>query len=257
MVGVPGVQEDGGRVREWRPLHRGIITSDKLGSVDDAAFRLFMYLVVAQDDDGKYPWTRIKRSALVIGAGWDDNRTMKLGNDLVAAGLCEISDGMAQIVNGAEMQGKHRPDVKSFLYDRHETATLTPRARHVNDSGTLHNSTGHNSREQNTAAPGASAPAWLDRLAKHPVVAATAADQEWTSQIETDFSDVNLDLNAALFVDWWSESKKPLKRWRVAWRRWCEKAQKDISNGRSTQDRARTVVPLTGPTRPKSAGFPV
>ena len=59
-------------MREWRPLHRGIITSDKLGVVGDAAFRLFMYLLVAQDDDGNYPWTRIKRNTLTVGTGWGD-----------------------------------------------------------------------------------------------------------------------------------------------------------------------------------------
>ena len=67
MVGVPGVQEGGGCVREWRPLHRGIITSDKLAGVSDPAFRLFTYLIAAQDDAGMYPWSQTTRRVLTAG----------------------------------------------------------------------------------------------------------------------------------------------------------------------------------------------
>ena len=243
-------------MREWRPLHRGIITSDKLGVVGDAAFRLFMYLLVAQDDDGNYPWTRIKRNTLTVGTGWSDTEAVALADELVAAGLCEIDGEMLQIVNGAEMQGKRRGDVKAFRYEQSGHVTSTPRARPVNDSTTLHNSRGHNSRGQDTA-PGASAPAWVDRLSRHPTVAAALPDQEWIEQIETDFSDVDLESNAVKFVDWWTDSPRSLKRWKVAWRSWCERAKKDAMNGRESQKRAGTGIALSGPDRPKSAGFPV
>jgi hypothetical protein len=223
-------------MRQWRMLHQEIITSDKLGGTGDAAFRLFMYLVVAQDDDGNYPWTPIKRKALVIGTSWDDAKTVQLGDELVNAGVCKISSGVLSIVDGAEKQFR-RKDVKAFRYDSHGNGASTARARDVNGPDTLKESKEKEIKEEeikkDDIAADTSAPAWLNRLAKHPAAAMGSLDQDWIEQFEADFSDIDLPVEAAKFVDWWTD--RDLKNWKVAWRTWCGKTQKDTRNGQFDQ----------------------
>jgi hypothetical protein len=217
-------------------LHQGIITSDKLGGTGDAAFRLFMYLVVAQDDDGNYPWTPIKRKALVIGTSWDDAKTVQLGNELVSSGVCEISAEMLSIVDGAEKQFK-RKDVKAFRYDSDGNGASTARVRDVNGPGTLEKSREQEIKEQeikkDDIGSDVGALTWIDRLAKHPATAKGSLDQDWIDQFEADYSDVDLPIEAAKFVDWWTG--KTLKSWKVAWRNWCGKTQKEQRNGHNDE----------------------
>jgi hypothetical protein len=223
-------------VRQWRALHRGIISSDKLGGVGDAAFRLLMYLVVAQDNDGNYPWTPIKRKALVIGTSWDDAMTVQLGDELVNAGVCKTSSGVISIVDGAEKQFT-RKDVKAFRYNSHGNGASTTRARAVNGPDTLKESREEEIKEQeikkDDIATRTGAHAWLDRLSKHPAAAVELFDQAWIRQFEADFSDIDLPIEASKFVDWWAD--KDLKNWKVNWRNWCVKTEKDTRNQHSDE----------------------
>lgn len=106
--------------REWRKIHRGIIDSEKIARVSDSAFRLFTLLIVAQDDDGKYPWTPTKLRALTIAAQWDDKFINDMGRDLAAADLITCDDlGFVHIVGGVEKNGLPNRAVskRPFLFD--------------------------------------------------------------------------------------------------------------------------------------------
>ena len=236
-------------MREWRPLHRGIITSDKLANVGDSAFRLFAYLISAQDDDGVYPWSRTKRRVLTVGTTWSDAETVEFGDELIAAGLCVVEDGMLQIVNGVEMQGKRRSDVKTFRYERDVTATSTTRARHVNDSGTLQNSREHNSREH----PTPHTPAWARTLARLTAPKPLKPDRvealcAWTK--ERGFSEQHLERTAdALAGKWPGTGKAKYRDVERTFRSWVNRPEG--SNGHTGE---RTGAVRRGPDRPEQAG---
>lgn len=104
-------------MRPWRKLHAGIITSDKLATVSDSAAWLFALLVVAQDDEGCYPWTPAKVRALCVGRNWTSARTATFLNELVAARLVEMEGQMLRIIGGGEKNGKPAGYHDTFLYE--------------------------------------------------------------------------------------------------------------------------------------------
>lgn len=93
-------------MRDWRKIHKGILESDRLASVSDAAFRLYVYLLVLQDDAGEYPWTRPWRRRLTQGCGWSEQTIDRLGRELVEHGLVTLDEDHLVIDRGAEMNGR-------------------------------------------------------------------------------------------------------------------------------------------------------
>ncbi len=109
----------------WRKVHSVIIGSDKLSRVSDSAFRLYVYLLVAQDDDGTYPWTRISRKALTVGTTWTDDQADAFAQELVTGGLLHVTDGQLHVtdarlhvVNGPRFNGHDKSQRRiSFKYE--------------------------------------------------------------------------------------------------------------------------------------------
>ena len=92
-------------MRQWRKLHQEIITSERLSKVNDSARWLFALLVVAQDDEGKYPWTSSRVNALTAATGWDRVGTDSALNQLCESGVTVLKDGFVYLVHGAEKNG--------------------------------------------------------------------------------------------------------------------------------------------------------
>ena len=110
-------------MRDWRKLHSKIVGSEKLAACSFEARWLWALLIVAQDDDGKYPWTPIKVRQLITGTDWDISRCEELCSELALQGLCTRTDeGFVELVNGAEMNGHPTSSRNSVLYE------LEPRA---------------------------------------------------------------------------------------------------------------------------------
>lgn len=104
-------------MREWRKLHYSIITSDRLSKVSDSAKWLFALLVVAQDDEGKYPWTPPRINALTAGTDWDRLATESALTQLRVAGVSELRDGYVWLHNGVEYNGTpHNSKSRPKLY---------------------------------------------------------------------------------------------------------------------------------------------
>jgi len=92
-------------MRDWRKLHSSIIASERLGGLSDAAFRLFVLLVVAQDDEGKYPWTPTKVRSLCVGTDWDSYGSDTVLSELSQSGVAVLRDGFVYLTNGPELNG--------------------------------------------------------------------------------------------------------------------------------------------------------
>jgi hypothetical protein len=92
-------------MRDWRKLYASIIASERLGGMTDAAFRLFVLLVVAQDDEGKYPWTPTKIRSLCVGTNWDSYGSNTALSELSESGVAVLRDGFVYLTNGAALNG--------------------------------------------------------------------------------------------------------------------------------------------------------
>lgn len=101
----------------WRKLRSSIIDSDKASRISDSAFRLYIYLIVAQDDEGNYPWTPMHRRRLTIGATWTDDQVDELVSQLVTEGLLHVSDGRLHVINGPKFNGWQKSQRRTpFVY---------------------------------------------------------------------------------------------------------------------------------------------
>jgi len=92
-------------MRVWRKIESSIITSDRLSRVSDSAKWLFTLLLVAQDDEGKYPWTKPRRQALIATTLWDIETTDALLSELSQSGIVALKEGYIHLKNGASKNG--------------------------------------------------------------------------------------------------------------------------------------------------------
>lgn len=104
-------------VRPWRKVYAGLVTSDKLAKVSDAAAFLYTLLLVAQDDTGCYPWTPAKVRALCVNRPWNGSKIASLVKELVAAKLVEPYDTVLHIVEGEAKNGKPNFSREPWYYD--------------------------------------------------------------------------------------------------------------------------------------------
>ena len=94
-----------GSVRLWRKLESSVVTSERLSKVSDSAKWLFALLVVAQDDEGKYPWTPTMVRSLTVGTSWDSQCCDSLLSELRESGVTTWREGFVSLTNGAEKNG--------------------------------------------------------------------------------------------------------------------------------------------------------
>lgn len=113
-------------MRAWRKLESGIVTSERLASVSDSAKWLFTLLLVAQDDEGKYPWTPTMVRSLTVTTKWDAAGTESLLSELRVANVAELSEGMVTLRHGAEKNGTPPNSKKYVLHPPCSTSSQAP-----------------------------------------------------------------------------------------------------------------------------------
>ena len=95
--------------REWRKVYRSITSSDRLASVSDGAAWLYTLLLVSQDDEGRYPWTKaMVRTLTATRPDWSFDDTSTLLHELVDVELASIEDGLVELRRGTELNGLPR-----------------------------------------------------------------------------------------------------------------------------------------------------
>ena len=92
-------------MRAWRKLESSVVTSERLSTVSDSAKWLFTLLLVAQDDEGEYPWTATMIRSLTVTTTWDSETCESLLSELRDAGVTELRDGSVVLRKGAEKNG--------------------------------------------------------------------------------------------------------------------------------------------------------
>jgi hypothetical protein len=163
-------------MRTWRKLHHGIINSERLASVSDSARWLFALLIVAQDDEGKYPWTPTKLAALTVGTAWTRADTDSLASQLRDAGLVTLGSGCICIVDGAAKNGtpansKSYPLLYDIVSEPYDESIPTQHRLEADSSATrkirVDKSREDKRREASPIAPLKTSP-WISILKKLP-----------------------------------------------------------------------------------------
>ena len=100
--------------REWRKVYRSITSSDRLASISDGAAWLYTLLLVSQDDEGRYPWTKaMVRTLTATRPDWSFDNTSDLLHELVDVELASIEDGLVILRRGSELNG-----IPRYSHDR-------------------------------------------------------------------------------------------------------------------------------------------
>tara|TARA_R110002012_G_scaffold59053_4_gene154146 strand:+ start:3826 stop:4767 length:942 start_codon:yes stop_codon:yes gene_type:complete len=106
-------------MRPWRKLYASVLTSDKIDQVDDGSALLYMMLLTAQDDLGRYPWTPSMLRSLTLTRRWDLDQIDAFRDQLIDVGLIDYSldpSPHVMIVNGAELNGQPHNYSRILLY---------------------------------------------------------------------------------------------------------------------------------------------
>jgi hypothetical protein len=119
-------------MRDWRKVYgRKLTESDRLAERSFEERWLWLLYTVAQDDEGKYPYTRVKLLSLTVGTGWSWADCQRLTTGMSVVDLVSISDGFVHIANGVEFNGQLRGDRQRFVY----SAPLPSAVDHRDTSG--------------------------------------------------------------------------------------------------------------------------
>jgi hypothetical protein len=106
-------------MRAWRKIHSGIVASEKVARLSDSAKWLFTLLIVAQDDEGKYPWGATKIRALTVTTTWERVAAESLARELCDAGLAEMREGFIWVIGGTDKNGTpHNSAKHPMIYER-------------------------------------------------------------------------------------------------------------------------------------------
>ena len=120
-------------MRTWRKVYSNLLESSRAQTLSEGALNLFLFLVIAQDDSGYYPWDPAKVKRLTVIRSWSIEEVKGFAEELVTAGMAGWKDGGIELRRGAELNGIPRKDVEPEMYprERHVNATLTPREQRV------------------------------------------------------------------------------------------------------------------------------
>ena len=104
--------------RPSRVIHRSITTSERLAAVSDSAWRLYVLLLVNQDDEGRYPWSPFMVRALVVGTQWSVQDAERFKDELVRTQLVLSKDSVLTVRRGAELNGVPKSGTPSWQTPR-------------------------------------------------------------------------------------------------------------------------------------------
>ena len=127
-------------MRDWRPFHASITTSDRMRQVSSDAKWLLVMLIAKQDDRARFPWTDANVILLIAPTcpDWDLTKTNSLADELETAGLITRHPSYVTVVGGIEKQAKPDKRYEPRLYpidDSEEAAGSTPGGARRDDGG--------------------------------------------------------------------------------------------------------------------------
>ena len=127
-------------MRDWRPFHGSITTSDRIRQVSSDAKWLLVMLIAKQDDLARFPWTDANVILLTAPTcpDWDLTKANSLADELATAGLITRHPGYVTVVGGIEKQAKPDKRYERRLYpidDSEETSRSAPGGARRGDGG--------------------------------------------------------------------------------------------------------------------------
>jgi len=120
----------------WRKLNNQWLSSSRLRNVSDGAFRLWVMLITAQDDDGYFELEDAKLAQLVAGTTtWNSERCMALLDELIDVGLASRDGNFIALYRGSEFNGMLRPErsASGFFYRSDELRQVVETMMTVTD----------------------------------------------------------------------------------------------------------------------------
>ena len=108
-------------MRDWRKLHKNILTSKKIANISSDAFYLYIAIILHQDDRGLFPWDELKAQYLVVGRKWDLAFTHEKLKELEKNNLIKNHKTYLEIINHKNTNPyKQRP---GKFYDLNQKVT--------------------------------------------------------------------------------------------------------------------------------------
>ena len=105
-------------MRPWRKFHSALIDSERASRLSDSALALFTLLVLAQDDEGYFPWSAQIIRRVTISRTWTIRETTVLAEELVSVGMAFWDEDRRGIIldKGEELNGRPRKYREPFTY---------------------------------------------------------------------------------------------------------------------------------------------
>lgn len=215
-------------MREWRKLYRGIRASDRIRELPFEARWLYILLLSAQDDEGRYPWTPAKIDMLTAATTkWTPKQCESHASRLREQGLIVIADDMVTIVGGAEKNGlPHNVRGKMLLYDKPEPRVA--RESHASARGEEIRQDGGADARVGTRVPAreASPFEWANILRQIPTYKVTVEQEQHMQErfVAAGFTETEIVSTAMALVSY--KNREAYKRHDMTLFKWIERDRK-------------------------------
>jgi hypothetical protein len=142
-------------MRDWRKLHAVVRESEKLAACTFEARWLWVLLLSAQDDSGRFPWTPAKVRGLTVGTDWSAESCLSHASVLAEHGLLHFTDeGFVELAKGEQYNGTPSNARNPLHYELEPRAVLTqPELSQDSVSTVLEESREEESREEEIQTP--------------------------------------------------------------------------------------------------------
>ena len=222
--------------RPWRALHDACLSSERLATVSNDAFALWIMLVIRQDDAGRFPWTPVRVRSLTAIRDWNLPRASQLLDELRKSGSVSVDGIWVTLHRGAELNGPPTSGSKESMIPRFYpgyTDSIPEVELNQNDSIPLpyQVETSRNKASRNKPAArvlSVSLLDWSTYLSDHwqPFIT-----DDWQTDIVKTYPMLNLLTEAKRCVDWWAAKPDPRpKRPASSFRNWLVKATEILAS---------------------------
>ena len=230
-------------MRPYRKVYNQLLRSDKLSRVSYEARWLYTLLLVAQDDEGRFPWTASQVKSLTATTDWEFKGATGHRDELVKTGAIETDGKVITIVRGKELNGNPRPtQYPDFHYpdivpnSTEGTPKVPSRNLECNPDKIREDKIREDKIREDKIRE--------DKIREGdgPSGLLQAFSEEERQALSQTFPGYDLSYEAQKCLDWWSEGGRKMKRPKSAFRNWLEKA-KEISNDRKPGGHTQDDIP--------------
>lgn len=220
-------------MRTWRKVYASLLDSDDVGDLSDGALNLFFLLIIAQDDEGAYPWTASKIKRLTVTREWTPDQTDAFLQEIIGAGIATRDGNYVVLSSGAALNGQLRSDREKDVYRVPEGAPplpiSPPLVNHRSAADIPAVSPEERRGEESKKRVREDVGSGSDILTRY--------SSEQLTELTIRFPGIDLKWEADKCFTWHSEKGRPIKRPQSAFNNWISRATPN-TNGKVNADPA-------------------